>query len=393
MNIGIIGCGYVGLANAILLALRENVTLWDINANKLQDILNGTLPFEDNELDCALCNVKDKLSSAKNLEELVINSQLILIAIPTDYSIEHNELNTVDIEETIKYISECEKFKEKIIVIRSTVPIGFTDRLQEKYKNIELYFMPEFLREGCCYLDTLFPERIVIGGKTKYINKIYQLYCDSMKMAGGNAETRYFFMSAKEAEAVKLFSNSYLSMRVAFFNELDLFSEENHMSTNNIIQAVCADSRVGNIYNSPSFGYGGYCLPKDTNQLAKQLNLPLVNAINKSNNYRKDYVCRKIISMGEPIGIYRIQSKKGADNTRYSVMYELIEQLSINDIEVFYYEPLLKENLKLKNTIRVNSISDLAKCSNIIIANWIDSEVLPYWDKVYTRDINNDLLT
>lgn len=391
MTIGVMGCGYVGISNAILLANNEEVMLWDIDANKLTDILAGRLPFDENELMLAIENVKNHLCRANDEKDLVTNNQLIIIAMPTDYNEETDELNTHDIEETVHYINENAIFEKKIVVIRSTVPIGFTNELQSKYRNIELCFMPEFLREGYCYQDTLFPERIVIGGSPETANIVHQVYSNATKNAGGNTAAT-FFMKADEAEAVKLFSNSYLSMRVAFFNELDSFSEKNNMSTRKIIEGVCADSRVGNIYNSPSFGYGGYCLPKDTRQLSKQVSLPLINAISESNDNRKAGVLNKLMKMGEPIGIYRIQSKKGATNTRNSVMYELLVELTRCNMEVYYYEPLLLSDFILKNAIRVNDVSQLAKCSNVIIANWIDSEIMPYLDKVYTRDLYDDCM-
>lgn len=392
MNIGVIGCGYVGLSNAILLANSEEVTLWDIDANKLNDILSKKLPFDDNELKHALDNVIDHLSSANSVEDLVINNQIIIIAMPTNYNDDVEELNTCDIEETVRRINECAALEKRIVIIRSTVPIGFTNKLQSKYKNLDICFMPEFLREGCCYHDTLFPERIVIGGEKENINRIYQLYSHSIKIAGGNAEVERFLMEVNEAESVKLFSNTYLAMRVAFFNELDTFSEKNNMSSNSILRAVCADSRVGNIYNSPSFGYGGYCLPKDTKQLSNQLKFPLIGAINESNEYRKEYITQKLVSIGGPVGVYRIQSKKGANNTRNSVAYDLIKKLSERGIDVIYYEPLIKANIDIRNVIRAESVSDLASQSNIIIANWIDSEIIPYLDKVYSRDSNSTLM-
>lgn len=388
MNIGVIGCGYVGLSNAVILAYKNNVFVWDINSNKLDMIENRKIPFEDADLAKALEDSKIQLNVCRSLEQMIENTEIFIIALPTDYNQQTNSLNTSSIEQTIEQIIVGVKSQKCRIIIKSTVPVGFTISMREKYEFDQIFFMPEFLREGSAYKDTMYPDRIVFGGDELEIGDITKVYLDSVQAVSG-IKPELFYMDVTEAESVKLFSNAYLAMRIAFFNEVDCFAETRNMNSAQLIRAICADSRIGNYYNNPSFGYGGYCLPKDTEQLANIIGEEgiLTGAIGKSNNQRKKYITRRIIDSYSSVGVYRLQSKRGSDNKRNAVILEIVEALLKAGKNVYLYEPEIDIPDSLDGVEIVSNLDSLNEKCEVIVANRMDNDLIPYMNKVYTRDV------
>lgn len=392
MKITVVGCGYVGLSWAAVLAEKNEVTVWDIDENKLANLRHGKLPFADKELEKHLKEGKIKLNIPFEYKQIFNNSCMYIIAVPTNYSKIIDGFDMTILESVISDIIDNDCFFESII-IKSTVPIGFTDELRKKYNCDKIYYMPEFLREGCSYNDCKKPSRIIIGGSNaeEFVEN-EKAFIDSVSY------TTVFYMSLKEAEAVKLFSNTYLAMRVAFFNEVDSFAENHELDASKIIEGICKDSRIGAYYNNPSFGYGGYCLPKDSKQLLKSLSGKddcIVKAIVEQNAERKSHIVNHIIERKcKRIGVFRLLTKTKSDNIRFSAMLDIIEKLLQNtESEFIIYEPLVTEGLSLENYVQrityVNSIEELAYESDIILANRKSKELLPYLYKVYTRDIFN----
>lgn len=388
MNIGVIGCGYVGLSNAAVLSYKENVYLWDINQEKLEQIENGTAPFKDMKLDTILKERQEHLHICHSEQEVIERSDLIIVALPTDYDAAMGGLNTIILEKVINSVKQMERAKVCQILIRSTVPIGFTDRMKITYDCESIYFMPEFLREGNAFLDEMCPERIIIGGEPLGANAIVGLFLSAIELYGVDAPSVLYVVAA-EAEAIKLFSNAYLAMRVSFFNELDTFAEKNSMDASAIINGICGDSRIGSLYNCPSFGYGGYCLPKDTMQLSNAL-MPdniLIESVIKANEQRKAYIVNRISRLDGVIGIYRLQAKRDSDNIRDSVALEIAECLVKNGRSIYVYEPFVNGCNLDKCLHFVETVEELNDKCDWIIANRITSELAPYTGKVYTRDI------
>lgn len=385
MNIGVIGCGFVGLSNAAILAQNEKVFIFDIDQKKMDKIENNEVPFDDFQLSMLLSNNRILLKRCRSEKELIHSAEIIIIALPTDYDSQKNKLNTTMIEKTIAAI--LENNRRTLIIIRSTVPIGFTENMKKKFAYNDIFFMPEFLREGSAYSDSLNPDRIVIGGGVKSL-QIAELFLDAMQKGGGN-QVEVQYTTTTEAETIKLFSNAYLAMRVSFFNELDIFAEKKGMDCSKLIKGICSDSRIGDYYNSPSFGYGGYCLPKDTEQLSNSLKPDniLLNAVIKSNERRKAYVVDKIMHMKGCVGIYRLQAKRGTNSIRYSVMLDIIKTVSDQGRKIYVYEPMILEKSWIKNMVLVNSLKELDQKCNVIISNQNTLELEPYKSKVYTRDI------
>ncbi len=388
MKFGVIGCGYVGLSNAVLLACKNPVWVWDINANKMKLIEKRNVPFEDEDLSKEIANEHIQLNVGQSLEEVVNNSEVFIIALPTDYDEKLKGLNTSIIEKTIARIIKLKGSEKFQIVVRSTVPVGFTCSMREKFSCEEIFFMPEFLREGSSFRDTVNPDRVVFGGEKIAIENISNAYIECISELSGSVP-KYFFMDASEAETVKLFSNAYLAMRVAFFNEVDSFSEERAMNSASLIKAICADSRIGDFYNSPSFGYGGYCLPKDTEQIARITgeNGVLIGAIGQSNSQRKNHIIQQIIELYDCVGVYRLQSKRGSDNHRNAVMFEIMKLLVDTGKSVYLYEPSISTEDMLENVIMVDSLQELNEKCEVIVANRMYEELRPYKAKVYTRDV------
>ena len=384
MNITIVGAGYVGLSLAILLSQKNDVILLDINKNKINKINNKISPIKDKEIENYLKNKTLKLKATLDREKALKDADFIVISTPTNYYNEKHFFDTSSVEEIIKCGVSINK--NAPIIIKSTVPVGFTEKMKIKYDAPNIMFSPEFLREGKALYDNLYPSRIIVGGKRSEAKKFANL----LKEGAIKKDVFVKFMNSTEAEAVKLFSNTYLALRVAFFNELDTFSEINKIDAKDIIDGVCLDTRIGNFYNNPSFGYGGYCLPKDTKQLLANFeNVPqnLIEAIIKSNHTRKEHIAKMIMNKNaNTVGIYKLTMKKDSDNFRTSAVCDIIDILKKNKINLLIYEPMLKD--KEFWGLRVeNNFDKFVKGSDIILANRLDEQILRFKEKVYSRDL------
>lgn len=384
MKFGVIGCGYVGLPITVAISKLCKVFIWDVNNEKIKNLMLKQLPFKDIELEKDFMKFHSNIYYCKTVLELIENVDIFILALPTDYSEEKNTLDTSEIENLIDIIFLNKNNTEFKIIIKSTIPIGFTEKIRERFKSKNIFFIPEFLREGKGYYDTLNPSRVIIGGEENKLSHIIKFMYSNINIRNGIQ-----YVLPTEAETIKLFSNTYLAMRIAFFNELDQFAEKMKLNSYNIIKGVCADERIGNLYNNPSFGYGGYCLPKDSKELANLLEEnSLIPAVVESNEKRKIYILNKIIKSKKRIGIYRMQMKKNSDNMRGSVLFQIVNRLILEEIEVAIYEPLLeKRKIFNKKVVICKTITELDTLSDIIIANRIDEEIIPYINKVYSRDI------
>ena len=385
MNFTVMGAGYVGISIAILISQKYNVNLYDIDTEKLNLISNKKSPIKDNDVENYLRSKELLLNVIKDKQLAIHKADYVIIATPTNYDSKEGIFDTSSVENVIAEI--CEENPKTNIIIKSTVPLGFTKKMRLRFGKENIYFSPEFLREGTALYDNLFPSRIIVGGDDKQSKKFANILFECSKTELKN--TQILLMESSEAEAVKLFSNTYLAMRVSFFNELDTLSEINNLSSLNIINGVCSDSRIGNFYNNPSFGYGGFCLPKDTKQLLSnfsQIPNNIIRAIIDSNETRKNYITQNIIKKKpKSVGVYRLTMKSGSDNFRESAVFGIINKLKDNNIRTYVYEPELKENLK--NIIQVNELEDFIKKSDIIIANRMTKELDHVKRKVYTRDL------
>lgn len=384
MNITIIGLGYVGIANAILWGSKHRVIGYDISKTKVDMLNNKQFITKRNLLH--LLNFKQlNIQATSDLKFALQCAEMIIIAVSTDLNKKTKKLNTQNIEDILSNINVINKNAE--VIIRSTVPINFTKTMEEKYPMINITYSPEFLRENSAFDDIIHPSRIIIGVNKKRpklflktLNEIYDLHDNNL-----------FFMSSSEAETVKLYSNSYLAMRVSFFNNLDSFCIDNNLNVKNVINAICSDQRIGNYYNNPSFGYGGYCLPKDTQQLLTQnKNSSLINAIIKSNNERKEKIIEEIFKKEfKTLGFYRLIGKKYSNNFRNSPVIDIINIIlkKKKNIKIFYYEPLLNISILKKDVILIRDLEDFKKASELIVTNRITSEIQDVKDKIYTRDV------
>ena len=386
INIAVIGLGYVGLSNALLLAQKNIVTAVDIDIDKVNLINKRKSPLVDQQMDNFLSNETLDLKATLPSNEIYENSDIALISTPTNYDETTHFFNTDSVEEIIKIA--LSKNPNITIIIRSTVPVGFTDQMTERYQTNDIYFVPEFLREGKALNDSLNPSRIIIGGKGSKFKLIESIFKDGAE----KKDVDVLSMSAAEAESSKLFANTYLAMRVAFFNELDSFAQTKNLITKNIINSLSLDPRIGLGYNNPSFGYGGYCLPKDTKQLlANYKNTPqkLMEAIIESNDLRKKFIADSIIAMRpKVVGIYRLVMKEGSDNFRESSIQDVIKLLALNGIKVIIFEPLVKDD-SFNDFKVVNDFEEFSKQTEIILANRVDNVLSSVNDKVFTRDIYN----
>lgn len=384
MKISVIGLGYVGLSNAILLATKHKVLCIDIDKNKLESIKNKTSPIKDNLISKYLMTKKLDIEINNNIDKSVLNSTFIIVATPTNFDTKKKSFDVSTINKIVKKLDEL-KIKSPII-IKSTIPIGYVNRLNQKYKKLKIYFSPEFLREGHSLYDNLYPSRIIIGNKDQYSMKYAKLLSECSKK--NNVEIIY--MKSTEAETVKLFANSYLATRVSFFNELDSFAIKNNLDSNAIIHGISSDPRIGHGYNNPSFGFGGYCLPKDTKQLTysfKDVPNALIKSIGVSNNSRKKFISEHILSFkAKTIGIYRITMKKDSDNYRESSTIDIIKILKRNNKKVIIYEPILDDNKVLDCPV-IKDIKLFKATSDLIISNRMSIKLKDVIDKVYTRDI------
>ena len=386
IKIVVVGLGYVGLSNALLLAQKNRVTAVDIDIDKVTLINEKKSPLSDQEIESFLVNETLDLKAALPSDEFFENSDVALISTPTNYDENTNCFNTDSVEETIK--NALSKNPNITIIIRSTVPVGFTDQMIERYQTNNIYFVPEFLREGRALNDSLNPSRIIIGGSGNKFNLIESIFRDGAK----KKDVDVLNVSASEAESSKLFSNTYLAMRVAFFNELDTFAQTKNLNTKNIIDSLSLDPRIGSGYNNPSFGYGGYCLPKDTKQLlANYKNTPqkLMGAIIESNGLRKEFIADKIVELKPKIvGIFRLVMKEGSDNFRESSIQDVIKLITSKGIKVIIFEPLVGDD-SFGDLEVVNDFEEFSMQSEIILANRMNNELNSVSDKVFTRDIFN----
>ena len=386
LKITVVGIGYVGLANAILLAQNHSVTLIDLISKKVDLINEKKSPIKDSYISKYLESVKLNLDATIDQNTAYKNSELIIIATPTDYDPATNFFNTKSIEDSIENILKVNN--KAIILIKSTVPVGYTESLKRKFNLSNIIFSPEFLREGQALYDCLYPTRIIIGSSENDEKKLAKIFTEGAI----KKEIPILYTDTTEAEAIKLFSNTYLAMRVTFFNELDTFASKHELSTKQIIDGVSLDPRIGNHYNNPSFGYGGYCLPKDTKQLlANYKDIPnnIMQAIVDSNETRKEFLVEEIIkTKAKVIGIYRLIMKSNSDNYRESAILGMIERLKEKKVEILIYEPQISKN-DLEGLQIVKNLNDFMDKSEIIIANRYHSELDIVKNKVYSRDITN----
>ena len=387
MNITIIGSGYVGLSNAILLAQNNSVIILDIVPEKINLLNRFESPIDDDEIKDFLKKKNLNLKATTNKNEAIKDADFVIIATPTDYDSVTQYFDTKTVELVAQDVIEINS--TAIIVIKSTIPVGFTKSLKKKLNFNDIIFSPEFLREGKALHDNLYPSRIVVGEKSERAKTFANLLVE-----GAHKDNIEVLMTnSTEAEAIKLFSNAYLAMRIAYFNELDSYAEVHNLNSKQIIDGVGLDMRIGSDYNNPSFGYGGYCLPKDTRQLlANYKNVPnnIITAIVNSNSTRKDFIADSIIKKKPKlVGIYRIIMKSNSDNYRDSSIIGVIERLQDNNIEILIYEPSITN--KTFNGARVlSNLNEFKNISDLIIANRTTAEISDVMSKVYTRDIFND---
>lgn len=384
-NIGVIGLGYVGASLAVLLSKKNKVIAHDIDKTKVELLRNKFSPIKDDEITNFLTKESLDLVATLSLEDAVIKSHTVILALPTNFCDKSNSFDTTIIEELIPRILKINN--DVLIAIKSTVPIGFTSKMVKKYSSKKIIFSPEFLREGSALYDNLYPSRIIVGGDSK----LSEFFLNIMKSSAAKKEVDTLLMSSDEAEAVKLFSNTYLAMRVAYFNELDNFALSKDLDTKKIIDGMSKDPRIGNFYNNPSFGYGGYCLPKDTRQLLSNfdnVDQSLIESIIESNKIRKEVLIQDIIKKSPKIvGIYRLQMKSGSDNFRFSSIHDIMKGISEANIDIVIFEPTIKDNLFLNYKIE-NRLEVFKDMSSLIVANRNDSNDLnDVMSKLYTRDV------
>lgn len=384
MKIAVAGTGYVGLSLATLLSQKNEVVALDIVAEKVKMINDRISPINDKEIEKFFKEKKLNLRATLDYKDAFEGAKFIIISTPTNYDEEKNFFDTSSVEDIIKKVKDLDL--DTTMVVKSTVPVGFIKEIKEKYQIDNIMFSPEFLREGHALYDNLYPSRIIVGEKSKRAEEFANL----LKESCSKKDVIIKYMDSTEAEAVKLFANTYLALRVAYFNELDTYAEMNNLNTKDIIEGVCLDPRIGDHYNNPSFGYGGYCLPKDTKQLLanfKEIPQNMIKAIVESNTTRKKHVADMILKKNpKVVGIYRLIMKSNSDNFRASAIQSVIQYLNDSGVKIVVFEPTIKTD-KFEKFDVIHDLDEFKKMSDVIVVNRIDDNINDVKDIVYTRDV------